>query len=647
MNIVPEDNLLSLINLSWAEWLERGSGNPNWESVCEKLAEIVGCKPEHFLVKVVRQGNVTVRLNEALLSHGVIYPVLVCDSSVDLTSSQLRNGPRAQISSGANEGVLIFVETTSGQFSPFRVTALENSPIHSKISSCWPAIEVDLISNPTSVRFSLSQVAKHQENYVAKSDDPGMLQRAKDLSAAALSLEAGLNRNPTQTPIRVKANSGIGLPAKVPYLRIFSKEASPNASTGFYVCAFVSADGENLVLSVQQPATSGSSTDFKSLGREELEQNSIKFQNVVRENLDLVDILEDFGSTRAPVLGNSQQQPSATTRGYSESDVVSRSFKVDDLPSDTELTQLVRKLFGVAEFLNKEYPSISVDPTEIEGSIATKINWNEERVNAVLGSLLDSSPQVVLAGPPGTGKSFVSRWIASAVLGIPGQINNERINFVQFHPTYGYEDFVEGLRPILENGNVVFQNVPGPILRIAKQIMEDGQAQVLIIDEINRANIARVFGELMYLLEYRDQQIDLMLHEKFRLPGKLYIIATMNTADKSTRVMDAALRRRFDFFQIEPDVEVLRKHYETVGNVNHLGEELFSGFEKLNKRLMEDLDQHRLVGHSYFMADTFNVSNLKARWERQISPLLSEYFYERQAQAEKYSIEEFWPSAES
>jgi 5-methylcytosine-specific restriction enzyme B len=108
--------------------------------------------------------------------------------------------------------------------------------------------------------------------------------------------------------------------------------------------------------------------------------------------------------------------------------------------------------------------------------------------------------------------------------------------------------------------------------------MEDGQPQVLIIDEINRANIARVFGELMYLLEYRDQQIDLMLHEEFKLPKNLYIIATMNTADKSTRVMDAALRRRFDFFQIEPDVEVLRKHYEVDGNLNSLGEELFSGF---------------------------------------------------------------------
>jgi 5-methylcytosine-specific restriction endonuclease McrBC GTP-binding regulatory subunit McrB len=155
-----------------------------------------------------------------------------------------------------------------------------------------------------------------------------------------------------------------------------------------------------------------------------------------------------------------------------------------------------------------------------------------------------------------------------------------------------------------------------------------------------------VFGELMYLLEYRDQEIDLMLQPKFRLPNNLYIIATMNTADKSTRVMDVALRRRFDFFQLDPDVNVLRKHYATAGS-NDMGEELFDGFEKLNARLVEDLDRHRVIGHSYFMAEQFDSVKLLSRWNRQIAPLLDEYFFERQSQAEKYSIKDFWPSAEA
>jgi 5-methylcytosine-specific restriction protein B len=265
----------------------------------------------------------------------------------------------------------------------------------------------------------------------------------------------------------------------------------------------------------------------------------------------------------------------------------------------------------------------------------------------VLDSLTDESPQIVLAGPPGTGKTYVSRFIASQLLGVPGKIDDERISIVQFHPTYGYEDFVEGLRPVAKDGSIVFDTVPGSIVKLAKEIYQDGEPRVLIIDEINRANIARVFGELMYLLEYRDEKIDLMLHQGFMLPKQLYIIATMNTADKSTRVMDAALRRRFDFFQLDPDVAVLRGHYESGLAENEIGEELYSGFIKLNERLGEDLDQHRLIGHSYFMANHFDFDTLRSRWSRQIAPLLSEYFYERQSQADKYSLEEFWPNGKS
>jgi len=219
---------------------------------------------------------------------------------------------------------------------------------------------------------------------------------------------------------------------------------------------------------------------------------------------------------------------------------------------------------------------------------------------------------------------------------------------VQFHPTYGYEDFVEGLRPVAnEQGQIEFKPLPGPILRLAKEIETDEIPRVLIIDEINRANIPRVFGELMYLLEYREETINLMLHSGFKLPRQLYIIATMNTADKSTRVMDVALRRRFDFFTLGPDVEVLRGHYESGSAVNELGDELYDGFVRLNSRLAEDLDKHRQIGHSYFMHKHFDVRTLRALWDRQIAPLLDEYFFERQATENQYTLDGFFPSASS
>jgi 5-methylcytosine-specific restriction protein B len=148
----------------------------------------------------------------------------------------------------------------------------------------------------------------------------------------------------------------------------------------------------------------------------------------------------------------------------------------------------------------------------------------------------------------------------------------------------------------------------------------------------------------MFLLEYRDSHVGLMLQEQFSLPKELYVIGTMNTADKSTRVMDAALRRRFDFFQLEPDVEVLRSFYSSGDAVNLLGEELFSGFVELNETLSRELDHHKQIGHSYFMDQTFDAQKLRARWSRQIEPLLSEYIFERQVRPGTYSIESFWPS---
>jgi hypothetical protein len=109
--------------------------------------------------------------------------------------------------------------------------------------------------------------------------------------------------------------------------------------------------------------------------------------------------------------------------------------------------------------------------------------------------------------------------------------------------------------------------------------------------------------------------------------------------------MDVAMRRRFDFFALEPDVDVLRAHYESGTSTNDLGEDLYEGFVKLNATLREDLDKHRLIGHSFFMEESFNVATLRAKWDRQIAPLLDEYFFERKALESKYSIEGFWPSA--
>ena len=125
---------------------------------------------------------------------------------------------------------------------------------------------------------------------------------------------------------------------------------------------------------------------------------------------------------------------------------------------------------------------------------------------------------------------------------------------IKVHPSYAYEDFVEGYRPRLTNGQAAFALIHGPLLRIAEKARSTDARCVLLIDEINRGNVAKVFGDLYYLLEYRNEQISLQYSEQpFSLPKNLWIIGTMNTADRSIALVDSALRRRFHFVPFYPD----------------------------------------------------------------------------------------------
>jgi 5-methylcytosine-specific restriction endonuclease McrBC GTP-binding regulatory subunit McrB len=213
---------------------------------------------------------------------------------------------------------------------------------------------------------------------------------------------------------------------------------------------------------------------------------------------------------------------------------------------------------------------------------------------------------------------------------------------VQFHPSYGYEEFVEGLRPVVERGGIQFERVDGVIKKMVEGIAVSGEPRVLVIDEMNRANLPRVFGELMLLLEYRDEPIDLMYSPDFSLPPSLMIIGTMNTADRSIRSLDVALRRRFDVFEVPPDPSILAWYFKT--HVNEIPT-LIEGFEQLNVDLAEQLDRHHLVGHSFFMEDPLTPQALRRVWERQIFPLLEEYFFDQPDLVSGFSLERYWPQA--
>jgi 5-methylcytosine-specific restriction protein B len=248
--------------------------------------------------------------------------------------------------------------------------------------------------------------------------------------------------------------------------------------------------------------------------------------------------------------------------------------------------------------------------------------WLEELVD-----LLRMRRQVILYGPPGTGKTYLALEVASALT------DPANVTLVQFHPAYSYEDFFEGYRPttVDESGKVGFALTPGPFRTVVDQARENpGQPFILIVDEINRSNLAKVFGELYFLLEYRERSIDLMYASgdqgrDFTLPRNVYLIGTMNTADRSIALVDAAMRRRFAFLSLHPDDahmrDVLRDWLVRVGQPTEPADLL----AELNRRIP---DREFKIGPSYLMRpDAAAAGGLERIWRTQILPLLEEFHY--------------------
>ena len=238
-------------------------------------------------------------------------------------------------------------------------------------------------------------------------------------------------------------------------------------------------------------------------------------------------------------------------------------------------------------------------------------------------AVLHDKCQVVLQGPPGTGKSYLAD-IYGRLL-VDG--DTERLEVVQFHPSYSYEDFVEGYRPTSGGG---LELRKGVFKRICNQARNSGQPTVLIIDEINRGDLSKIFGELLYLLEYRDKRITLTYNPElpFAIPPNLYLIGTMNTADRSLALIDYALRRRFSFISLEPQYDLV-KHL--VSSTEMDIDRLVSNFERMNRELTAtpSLGPEFQVGHSYLLRHReLTATNLEQVWRFDIEPLLREYYFD-------------------
>lgn len=311
-------------------------------------------------------------------------------------------------------------------------------------------------------------------------------------------------------------------------------------------------------------------------------------------------------------------------------------------PAPPELVAILNEAYtDLAGRALVDSPVAELAPAQVAFSFEELLSstlWTEEALNEIIDAITGDQPtrQIVLSGPPGTGKTFVAQQIVRYLTAT----NPSRMSLVQFHPSYAYEQFIEGLRPQLVGGALQFQTTPGVVLEMASRCREKNAAHFLIIDEMNRANLPRVFGELMYLFEYRDEEIKLPYSGAFTLPRNLFFIGTMNTADRSIRSIDVALRRRFEVFECNPDRSILERYYET--RTNQVPS-LFEGFDELNARLTSARDRHHTIGHAFFMHPVLSPKLLSTIWRRKILPILEEYFFDEPEALREYEAARFWP----
>lgn len=274
--------------------------------------------------------------------------------------------------------------------------------------------------------------------------------------------------------------------------------------------------------------------------------------------------------------------------------------------------------------------------TETTADLAERLFMEVDYLNRIV-RLLEHRRQVIFYGPPGTGKTYVARKLAVHLAG-----DKDRVELVQFHPSYAYEDFVEGYRPArLEEGTAAFTLREGPLKRIARRAEKaHGETFVLIIDEINRGNLGKVFGELYFLLEYRGRRHRINLQysdEPFSLPENLWIIGTMNTADRSIALLDSALRRRFHFapfFPDEPPVEGLLARWldENKRELSWVAEVVDLANAKLGRR-------HAAIGPSYFLDPDLDEEWVRLIWEHSVLPYIAEQFFGEEDRLDEFALD--------
>ena len=290
--------------------------------------------------------------------------------------------------------------------------------------------------------------------------------------------------------------------------------------------------------------------------------------------------------------------------------------------------------WGMAQFLRFVRRDVAADPVALE-ELGDELFLGGAFLREVV-DLLDDKRQVIFYGPPGTGKTYVALELAYHLT------DRDAVELVQFHPSYTYEDFIEGFRPT-EVGTFVLR--PGPLRRFAHAAQQDPDwTYILVIDELNRGNVAKVFGELYFLLEYRDRRIRLQYSDdEMVLPKNLRFIGTMNSADRSIGLLDSALRRRFHFVSFAPNDDRLAGLLSEWLSAN--APDLIWVDQVVRRANTLLADPHLAIGPSHFLRTDLTEARVQKIWKHSVLPYIADQFFGREHELARFELDTLRSSA--
>lgn len=308
-------------------------------------------------------------------------------------------------------------------------------------------------------------------------------------------------------------------------------------------------------------------------------------------------------------------------------------------PNDNGAQAFLHYLILYSKFRN--WPLLKKYQDILNGKLFPKLVslWRSYPSIEELSEYLLQRKYIILQGPPGTGKTHLAEKIAESIKG-DGKITYYKT--IQFHASTSYEDFVHGLKPDISSNQLIFREHKGPLLESieeAKEAQSENKGYLLVI-EINRGDLAKILGEAIFLLEPNEERtIKLKSGKEITMPQNLYIIGTMNTADRTIAILDFAIRRRFAFIDVWPSNELLRKILDEKRvdeKIKELALNYFNDIQNIFFKYATDEELHLQPGHTYFI--TTSEKELKNKLKYEVVPLLKEYLREGKLSIAKTEI---------